>query len=130
MQCAIFTTCFSLTSEAYIRFAAHTAANGVESSLAVMALYYYLKLEKGKVQEMAIMVIAITLAFIIRSSSLAPWIPLAILKFVEKPQVLMTAIYLAFMIALPLMIGSVVLDSLFYGRLTVPQANFVYINIF
>ena len=55
-----------------------TLTNGVESVFCVMGLYYYSKLRPQFDKNMALMVFAITIAFIVRSSSLVGWIPLAL----------------------------------------------------
>lgn len=55
-----------------------TLTNGVESVFCIMALYYYSKLKPKFDRDMILMVFAITLAFIVRSSSLVGWIPLAL----------------------------------------------------
>ena len=45
---AIIATVYALTSETIIRYCSHTAANGVEGSFAIVALYYYLTLKPGQ----------------------------------------------------------------------------------
>lgn len=64
------------------------------------------------------MTFAITLAFLIRSSSLIGWIPLAIFKIVSSKDVvsnLISIIAAGIFVAIPTIAISICLDSLFYG---------------
>lgn len=73
-----------------------TMTNGVEAVLCIIAFYYYSSIkyqkEKGSSRiifekNMAAMTFAITLAFLIRSSSIIGWIPLAFFKIISTPNV-------------------------------------------
>ena len=78
------------------------------------------------------MTFSITIAFLIRSSSLIGWIPLAIVSIFSTPQFisnLIAIIQAGIFVALPTMVFSVALDSWYYGQLTVPQYNFLHINV-
>lgn len=72
------------------------------------------------------MTFAITIAFLIRSSSLIGWIPLALASIFSSysfNSILFnfTAIFKAGLcVAVPLIIFSIGIDSLFYGKLTFP----------
>ena len=57
-----------------------TLTNGVEAVLCVIAFYYYSCLKPKFNKDMAMMTTAITLGFIVRSSSIIGWIPLAIFR--------------------------------------------------
>lgn len=104
--------------------------NGIEGSLAIAALYYYLHLKPVNFsREMSIMTFLITMAFLCRSSSLAVWIPLAIFKIVEDFNFFVPIVLAGLTVTLPACLASVALDSFYYGRLTVPQLNFININI-
>jgi Alg9-like mannosyltransferase family len=84
---------------------------------------------------MILMTFAITIAFLIRSSSLIGWIPLALASIFSSNSI--NSILLNFtaickaglFVAVPLIMISIGVDSLFYGKLTFPQYNFVYINV-
>ena len=84
-ECAIFTTMVSMTNETVNRYISHTSANGVEVNLAIAALYFFHKLDKPKFfdRNLNCMTLLITICFVARSSSLAAWIPLAVLKIME-----------------------------------------------
>jgi hypothetical protein len=75
------------------------------------------------------MVFAITLAFIVRSSSLVGWIPLALFYLFYSYDYFVAIVSAAFLVALPTLIISFLNDSYFYGRWCFPQYNFVYINV-
>lgn len=64
------------------------------------------------------MTFSITLAFLIRSSSLIGWIPLAIFKIVSSKDIisnLISIIAAGIFVAIPTVAISICLDSLFYG---------------
>lgn len=95
--------------------------NGVEGSLSAAALYYYLHLKPQYLsREMNIMTFLITIAFLTRSSSLAPWIPLAILKIVENPNYFLPIIVSGITVTIPCILLSVAIDSYYYGFFTIP----------
>lgn len=79
---------------------------------------------------MHLMMTFITLAFIIRSSSLAPWIFLSAAKLIDYPSMFPAIVQATLTVTLPICLVCVLLDSLFYGKLTIPQLNFVHINVF
>ena len=75
------------------------------------------------------MTLLITINFLARSSSLVPWIPLAVLKIMENSDYFVPIIVAGLTIAIPGFIASTMLDSYYYGVLTVPQHNFIAINV-
>ena len=129
-KCACFTTMVSLTNQTVNRFVSKASTNGIEGALAIASFYYYIK-TKPKVNDGSLnkMTFFITIAFIIRSSSLAPWIPLAILKIFENPHYFMPFVNSAFVVTLPMILASIALDSWYYGVFTVPQLNFLRVNV-
>lgn len=107
-----------------------TATNGVEGVLAIAAFSNFVKI-KPRVNDGSLnkMTFFITIAFIIRSSSLAPWIPLALLKIVEDPNYFFPIVNSAFVVTLPMILASIAIDSWYYGVLTCPQLNFLRVNV-
>ena len=107
-----------------------TALNGVEGSFAVATLYYFFHM-KPKCFDRATnkLTALITISFLTRSSSLIPWVPIALLRIAEQPAFFLPIVVAALTVAIPLMAGSILLDSLFYGRLCMPQLNFLYFNV-
>ena len=131
-ECAVVTTIFSLTHEYALRYHTRTCANSVETSLCIIALYYYNKLWKPEVFDgnLTKMTLAISISFLIRSSSLAGWLPLAVLKIAEFPRGNLSAIIVAGVtVAIPCVLMSFIIDSYYYGVWTFPQYNFVYYNV-
>ena len=81
---------------------------------------------------MALMTFAITLAFLIRSSSLIGWIPLAYGKIHSTPhyvQNFLAILQSGLFVSVPTIIFSICVDSYYYGKWTVPQYNFVHVNV-
>ena len=66
------------------------------------------------------MTLMITLCFIARSSSLVPWIPLALMKIIEDINLLVPIIVAGITVTIPICIASILIDSYFYGVLTIP----------
>lgn len=121
-QCAIFTTMISFTNQTVNRYVSRTSMNGVEGNLAIAALYYYHKLISPKIMDSDLikMTTLITVTFVARSSSLAAWIPLALIKIYKDPRFFVPIFVAGLTVAVPIFILSVGLDSLYYGGFTVP----------
>lgn len=75
------------------------------------------------------MTLCVTLAFLVRSSSLTGWLPLALHTAFSSCDYFVAVLSAGVCIALPVFGVSVLADSWFYGRFTIPQVNFVYINV-
>lgn len=71
----------------------------------------------------------ITICFISRSSSLVNWIPLAFIKILEDQRFFAPILVAGLTVALPMIVFSVLIDSYFYGVLSIPQYNFVVLNV-
>lgn len=96
-----------------------------------MGLYYFNRLKPRLDKDMGLMTLAITIGFIVRSSSLIGWVPLALAKIISAPHLYFMPILLAgLLVALPALFLSFCLDSLHFGKPQVPQINFVYYNVF
>ena len=120
----------SLTNQTVNRFVSKCATNGVEGSLAIAAFYYFIKIKPTvNDRSLNLMTFFITIAFIIRSSSLAPWIPLALLKIFENPNYFGPIVNAGFVVTLPMLFISIAIDSWYYGVFTIPQVNFLRVNV-
>ena len=97
-----------------------TLTNGAETAFSMAGLYYFGKIESKLNLNMVKMTFFITLAFIIRSSSIVGWIPLAIFKMFSSIEYFATIWKAAILVALPTFLISFGLDVLYYGRLTCP----------
>jgi len=75
---------------------------------------------------MVLMTFAITMAFLIRSSSLIGWFPLALASILSTNSINYIFLNLSaickagILVAVPLITISIGIDSLFYGKLTFP----------
>ena len=113
-----------------------TMTNGAEAVFCLIALYNYGRLKYDKSgsgiilsKELAIMTAAITIAFIIRSSSLISWVPLIAITIVRWPVSVVKIIIAGFTVAVPIVLASALLDSWYYGAWTVPWWNFLEVNV-
>ena len=62
-----------------------TLTNGVEAVFCMMAFYYYTIIKPKFDRNMAVMTFAITIGFLVRSSSLIGWIPLILFQIMQSP---------------------------------------------
>ena len=112
-----------------------TMTNGAEAVFCLIALYNYGRLKFDKSgsgilsKEMAIMTAAITIAFIIRSSSLLSWVPLIAITILRWPDSVVKIIIAGLAVAVPIVLVSALLDSWYYGAWTVPWWNFLEVNV-
>lgn len=130
-KCAIFTLMINLTNQTVNRYISRTSANGIEGNLAIASLYYYTLLNKPKIFDMNLqkMTLLISITFLCRSSSLAPWIPLAFFKIMEDINWFLPILVAGLTVTVPACIVSILIDSYYYGVFTVPQINFVHVNV-
>ena len=81
------------------------------------------------------MTFSITLAFIVRSSSLIGWIPIAAITIFNGNNACcvcrnLGAILLSgICVTIPMCLFSIMIDSFYYGRFLIPQYNFVHANV-
>jgi hypothetical protein len=79
-KCALISLGMSLFNRRMNEIFGKTLTNTPESIFCLVGLYYYNRLKPKFDRNMVMMVLYISLAFIIRSSSLIGWIPLALFK--------------------------------------------------
>jgi hypothetical protein len=120
-RCAVLAVMCSLCHDDLFRFVSRVSSNGVEGTLVSAAFYHFIQI-KPHVLDPSInkMVLWITLAFITRSSSLVPWLPLALLKMWEDFNFFIPFVVSGVLVTLPLCALSVAIDSFFYGVFTIP----------
>ena len=106
-----------------------TLTNGAETAFSMAGLYYFGKIHDSLDRNMVKMTFFITLAFIIRSSSIVGWIPLALFKMLSSFSYFVAIWKAAMLVALPTFLVSVGIDIVYYGRLTCPQYNFLKLNV-
>jgi hypothetical protein len=135
-KCALILITYSLFNRRINELFQKTMTNGIEAVLCQIAFYYFINLkyqsEKSNKKHlifernMVLMTFAITMAFLIRSSSLIGWFPLAIASILSTNSI--NSIFLnlsaickaGILVAVPLITISIGIDSLFYGKLTFP----------
>ena len=61
-----------------------TLTNGAEGILGIIGMHYFCKLTSKLDKNMALMTAAITLAFLVRSSSLVGWVPIALYQITRS----------------------------------------------
>lgn len=75
------------------------------------------------------MITCISMAFIIRSTSVIGWVPLLLFKLCSSPCRYLVSFVKSVPILVVLLLISLTIDQKFYGRRTFPQFNFVYLNV-
>ena len=127
---AIAALAYSITSEHVNDYVLRTSANSVEGNLMFVVFYYYLNL-KPKIfdKNIAYLTLAITLSFTIRSSSIVGYIPLAIVVILKDFNYFIPILVAGLTITIPTILINLASDAHFYGYFTIPQYNFVYVNV-
>lgn len=95
-----------------------------------VVFYYYLNI-KPKIfdKNLCMLTLSITLSFIVRSSSIVGYIPLALIVIFKDTRFFLPILIAGATIAVPAVLINLVSDAHFYGYWTVPQYNFVYVNV-
>lgn len=121
---------FSATSEHVNDYVLRTSANGVEGNLMFVVFYYFLNMKpKFFDKGLILLTLAITLSFAVRSSSIVGYIPMALMAIVSDSRYFLPIIVAGLTITIPIVLINLVSDAYFYGYWTVPQYNFVYVNV-
>ena len=88
--------------------------NSIEQILSVIALYFFLKQGSTFTANTVFLTALITIAFIMRNTSIVGWIPLLAIK-VLREGALIPFIMSALTVAIPSMALMFYIDSLYYG---------------
>lgn len=121
---------FSMTSEHVSNYVLRTSANSVEGNLMFVVFYYYLNVKPVIFDRaLTILTLAVTLSFSIRSSSIVGFIPLALVLIIKDFRYFLPILVAGLTVAIPIVLINLWSDSYFYGYFTVPQYNFVYVNV-
>ena len=128
-KCALISLGTSLFNRRMNEIFGKTLTNTPESLFCLVGLYYYNRLKPKFDRNMMLMVVFISLAFIIRSSSLIGWIPLAMFKMFQSVDYFVAILQSGLLIAVPTILISIYFDCLAYGTFTVPMINFVHVNV-
>lgn len=105
-----------------------TLTNGVESILYIIGFYYFLDVNHQFNKTSAIMTAVISLAFMMRNTSVVGWIPLLLLKIVHE-NAFFNFLKAGFLVAIPVVAICILSDSLYFGQLTISSYNFLQANL-
>ena len=95
-----------------------------------VAFYYFLNMKpKFFDRSLCMLTLAITLSFAVRSSSIVGYIPLALIAIYQDPRFFFPIVVAGLTIAVPVVMVNLISDAYFYGYWTVPQYNFIYVNV-
>lgn len=129
---AMQTIVLVVTSEHLNNYLLRTSANAIEVSMMCIALYYYANIQP-KIFNTNLMklTLAVTISFLIRSSSLTMYALLALIVIILDPNFILPIIVAGLTLTVPLLIFNVTMDSYMYGYGTweIPQWNFIYWNV-
>jgi hypothetical protein len=88
--------------------------NSLETILNIIAFYYFLDVKDKFDKNVKLMTICLSLSFVVRISSPAGWIPLILWK-IFKNKSFKPFLLSGFLIFIPILALSTILDSLYYG---------------
>ena len=69
---------------------------------------------------MAFMTFAVTIAFLVRSSSLVGWVPLAVFKMFSSYNYFVAVMTAGVFVTIPVISASILTDSIYYGKFAFP----------
>lgn len=136
-KCACIFAAYNLFNKEVFKICGKPLTNGAEVVFCMMAFYYFSKLKyKNNVlifeKNMILMTTGITIAFLIRSSSIVGFVPLALWAIISSNSPLFNTVSIiqaGFTVAIPIVLISISIDSWYYGKLTWTQFNFLYVNV-
>jgi len=97
-------------------FTMRTSSNAVEGNLVFVVFYYFMKIKPFIIDKNTIlMTVALTISFIVRSSSLLGYFPLFIFKIFENYNFIITFLVSAILITIPMCTFVIALDSYHYN---------------
>jgi hypothetical protein len=105
---------FYLTNRAYNEIIIRCFTNGIEAILSIIAFHYYLQVKNKFNKSVAIMTGLISISFMMRNTSPIGWIPLLFVKVLKEGSFKPFLIAL-FIVAIPIIGLSILLDTLYYG---------------
>lgn len=127
---AIATVIFSVTSEHVNDYTLRTSANAVEGNLMFAVFYHFLNMRPQFFDpSLCKLTLAITISFAVRSSSIVGYVPLALMAIVQDWRFLLPIVVAGLTITIPIVLANLASDAYFYGYWTVPQYNFIYVNV-
>ena len=118
---AILCLLFSMTNEYVNDYVLRTSANSVEGCLMYVVFYYFLNIKPQLFDKNTLkMTFAITILFIVRSSCIIGYLPLALIKIFEDGRYFGSFVVAGLSVTIPLVFLTICIDSYFYGFWTIP----------
>ena len=118
---AILCLLFSMTNEYVNDYVLRTSANSVEGNLMYVIFYYFININPVFFDTNTLkMTFAITILFIVRSSCIIGYLPLAVFRMIEDSRYFVSFIIAGLCITIPLVFATICIDSYLYGFWTIP----------
>lgn len=130
-QCAFV---FYLTNRVQNALIIRCFTNAIEEIISIIAFYFYSRVGSSLTANTAIFTALVSVQFMMRNTSPIGWIPLLFIK-VFRDGAFVPFLICAVTIALPIVVGATLLDSLFYSQgqpnfeWTFTGLNFLRINL-
>ncbi|XP_076851393.1 GPI alpha-1,2-mannosyltransferase 3 isoform X2 [Brachyhypopomus gauderio] len=106
-----------------------TLTNSMETSLTVLALYYYYPLRPAKTHSSWRYLSLVSLAVVVRPTALIVWLPLLLHHLWREDNKIKLITHQGLPIAAVTLVTSALMDSIFYGKWIIVQWNFVKFNV-
>jgi phosphatidylinositol glycan class B len=103
--------------------------NSVESTIHLVVFYYFYDITSNFDKNVTIVAFCLAVSMGIRNTSIMGWVPLLVFKMFQK-RAIVAFILTAVLVALPTLGLSVLIDSVYYGQLTITAYNFFLVNVF
>jgi GPI mannosyltransferase 3 len=118
------------SNDIFMKVAVRTFANSLETCLCLIGLYVYDRIGNDKGwSKTALFTLIVSLAFLIRNSSVIGWAPLIAFSTLRSVSQFMKYFKSGILIGLPILSAVIAVDSWFYGKLTFTPYNFYYMNV-
>jgi len=119
---------FYLTNRYYNEMFIRCFTNTIETIFIIVAFYYYLNVKNRFDKNTVILTALVSLATLMRNTSIVGWIPLLIHKVIFDGSLIPFILGIIFVLIPTIGVG-IFFDSLYFGELTITSLNFVKVNI-
>jgi hypothetical protein len=127
-KAARFAFIFYFTNAFFNQYIIRCFSNSVETILHLIIFWHFLEIKNRFDKHLAIIAFLISVAFVIRNTAPIGWIPLVIYKII-KDRSLINFIIAFILVVIPTLSVLILIDSVYYGELTITAWNFVKINV-
>jgi len=119
---------FYLFNRVYNEILIRCFSNSFESIANIVAFYYYLDVKDKFDLNTMKMTALISLSFMIRNTSPVGWIPLLLIKIIYEKSFI-NFLKAGIFVAIPVIILTILADSLYFGEITITSYNFLKANL-